>query len=400
MKTTMGMIRTFHPVGQGAFYSEKFETKNGDTFTIVYDCGSTTLPKERLDCKIKTAFPKDSKIDILFISHFHADHINGIETLKKHCKIKTVVLPLLGYETKVLLKVAHYLDQKEEPSSRLPYDQFEKLIDDPASFFCENGTRIITIAPTKGNISFQKSSPVTIKVTQLPSGTALYPFQGVNWFFIPFNYQQDKCEDLFVRVIKEEDLSLKDIDTIDKIVIHEQILKKAYASIGGNLNKNSIILFSGGIDVHRFHNDRKPHSIRSIYFSQGNLHHENIQLNPDDLEYFPHRRSTGGCLYLGEINLNEGNLTEDIKSRLGDFLSSLGTIQVPHDSFKHDFDHFINKLGNIRSAILSIETKNRCSDLVGSVIAEIERKGIVAFLVTEDPKSIMEDHIDFQWNFR
>lgn len=29
------MTRTFHAIGQGAFYTEKFE--NG--FTIVYDCG-------------------------------------------------------------------------------------------------------------------------------------------------------------------------------------------------------------------------------------------------------------------------------------------------------------------------------------------------------------------------
>jgi hypothetical protein len=29
------MIRTFHSIGQGAFYTEKFD--NG--FTVVYDCG-------------------------------------------------------------------------------------------------------------------------------------------------------------------------------------------------------------------------------------------------------------------------------------------------------------------------------------------------------------------------
>lgn len=28
------MIRTFHPIGQGAFYTEKFD----DGFTVVYDC--------------------------------------------------------------------------------------------------------------------------------------------------------------------------------------------------------------------------------------------------------------------------------------------------------------------------------------------------------------------------
>ena len=38
---TMNMIRTFHPVGQGAFYSEEFFNPEGDcVFRAVYDCGS------------------------------------------------------------------------------------------------------------------------------------------------------------------------------------------------------------------------------------------------------------------------------------------------------------------------------------------------------------------------
>jgi len=34
----METIRTFHPVGQGAFYTEVFD----NTFTMVYDCGTAT----------------------------------------------------------------------------------------------------------------------------------------------------------------------------------------------------------------------------------------------------------------------------------------------------------------------------------------------------------------------
>ena len=36
----MNMIRTFHPVGQGAFYSEEFfNSERGCIFRAVYDCG-------------------------------------------------------------------------------------------------------------------------------------------------------------------------------------------------------------------------------------------------------------------------------------------------------------------------------------------------------------------------
>ena len=34
--------RTFHPVGQGAFYTEVFTGNNGKHFVMVYDCGTST----------------------------------------------------------------------------------------------------------------------------------------------------------------------------------------------------------------------------------------------------------------------------------------------------------------------------------------------------------------------
>jgi ribonuclease BN (tRNA processing enzyme) len=85
------MTRTFHPIGQSAFYSEKFESG----FTIVYDCGGST--KAIVEQEIQNSFEKDEKIDIVFISHFHNDHINGLEFLLKYCDVQKVVLPLTPY---------------------------------------------------------------------------------------------------------------------------------------------------------------------------------------------------------------------------------------------------------------------------------------------------------------
>lgn len=36
------MIRTFHPIGQGAFYLERHNIDSKD-FTVVYDCDAKTL---------------------------------------------------------------------------------------------------------------------------------------------------------------------------------------------------------------------------------------------------------------------------------------------------------------------------------------------------------------------
>ena len=85
----MRLERTFHPVGHGAFYTERFYTDNGDNVAnIVFDCGCYEGPRSRkskpyfekqINDIVDTVFPlcaTKTKIAALFISHFHADHIN------------------------------------------------------------------------------------------------------------------------------------------------------------------------------------------------------------------------------------------------------------------------------------------------------------------------------------
>ena len=75
--TMVNFTRKFHPVGFGAFYTECHEF-GGREINVVYDCG--TLKGETfIEGCIRKQFPKDKTvIDILFISHFHKDHINGV----------------------------------------------------------------------------------------------------------------------------------------------------------------------------------------------------------------------------------------------------------------------------------------------------------------------------------
>ena len=88
----MKVIRTIHPVGQGGFYSEIFRDEINN-HCIVYDCGSEN--KQKLKSAISSALPDNAPIDILFISHFDSDHVNGIKELRKHHTIKCVVMPQL-----------------------------------------------------------------------------------------------------------------------------------------------------------------------------------------------------------------------------------------------------------------------------------------------------------------
>ena len=92
----MRVQRIIHPVGQGAFYSEQLVSDSGKKFTVVYDCGcgmKDQIPQE-VESIIEEWLKDIDQIDILFLSHFHNDHINGFDLLRN--KAKVVVLPYVS----------------------------------------------------------------------------------------------------------------------------------------------------------------------------------------------------------------------------------------------------------------------------------------------------------------
>lgn len=89
------MIRSFLPVGQGAFYCEQFmDDLKREWVNVVYDCGSSTNVK-LVEEQIKNNFEKDEIIHAVFISHLDEDHINGIPFLLKYCNVNKIFFPLL-----------------------------------------------------------------------------------------------------------------------------------------------------------------------------------------------------------------------------------------------------------------------------------------------------------------
>ena len=89
------MDRMFLPVGQGAFYCERFHNaEQGRNLNVVYDCG-TLSGMCMLDRELNRVFAQDEIIDAVFISHLHEDHFNGLERLSKRCKIQRIYLPCM-----------------------------------------------------------------------------------------------------------------------------------------------------------------------------------------------------------------------------------------------------------------------------------------------------------------
>jgi len=313
------MIRTFHPVGQGAFYTEIHEY-SGQTFTIVYDCGSGKGSRTPLVIKkeIETTFTNHRVIDVLFISHFHADHINGINFLKQHCDIKCVVIPLLSPKAVILTKLYNLIEKDFSET---------EIIDNPSGYFGE-GTTIIRIEERNNNENqnnINPDNPIVLpeaQSTTYPSGSVFKSTINDDWFFIPYNYKQNELIQLFeAYLLTNYKISLEDIKTTDNILEYKSNLRNAYQLVNKNLNNNTLILYSGK----KLSNKLKLNiPLRCLNFQNPICQIRTIKL----IRIL--QKVQSGCLYTGDIDLNQNNIVSEIKHHYSDFLPFIGTIQIPH----------------------------------------------------------------------
>ncbi len=92
--TSLTVTQKFHSVGNGTFKSGcvvRQDTR--EAFLWVYDCGSTSMTtlNRVLGAITRRGWPES--IDMLVLSHFDNDHVNGVEEILRHCRVKTLVLP-------------------------------------------------------------------------------------------------------------------------------------------------------------------------------------------------------------------------------------------------------------------------------------------------------------------
>lgn len=349
----------------------------------MYDCGSLTGPKLQFLRKVATALPADTVIDILFLSHFHADHINGLDELKKRYTIRAVVLPKLTDEARILVKLESYLE----------YGGFSTpLVDNPRQYFGKE-TLVILVEPVGGSAAApiaavaEGNNSLFVDITpeeepafspdlsaskqhnsaSVPSGTVLRfrttssPF----WEYIPFNYENTVRGAAFVALLANLGIPLPSLDNIADVMARKSELTKAYKKLEGDLNENSLVVYSGAIG-----------SGRKLY------HH-----SPLYGFYYPFfLESHGeGCLYLGDIDSSVGGVVPDIKSRLQPKWPRIDTIQVPHHGAIGNFDLAVFSRGV--QAIISFGTTNKYGHPAPPVVSQLCRVPATPIYVTEKPET-------------
>lgn len=136
------IVRTQHPVGQGCFFSEIHEW-DGIQSHLVYDCGSGKrgatheVVREVLRFAAAAA-ASDRARSALVVSHFHADHVNGLgELLRRGVKFGSVYLPHLSAIERDVVFVGAAMDAPAAVPLLGP------LVYDPASLFGGSAVRAV-----------------------------------------------------------------------------------------------------------------------------------------------------------------------------------------------------------------------------------------------------------------
>lgn len=240
------ITRDFLPVGQGAFYHEKFSI-NSDYINIIYDCGSATNI-DIIKKQITDNFSKDEVIHAVFISHLDEDHINGLPFLLQHCTVKNIFFPLVSKIDSIYLQISQYI----EHSGNIP------LITSLLNNFRE---AVREMSGDKGiNTNFYyigNRDEINEEDLQiLNSGTDVsniifgnhYPFR--DWVLIPFNFRHDerlKQLKISLNDCLGRDMSNKDLKEVweNGGEAEREKIKNCYRAVKGSFNTNSMTLYSG-----------------------------------------------------------------------------------------------------------------------------------------------------------
>lgn len=350
------VIRTIHPIGQGAFYAETLHRpgKNDDKH-IVYDCGVLPL-SNRLNEEIDNFLPAKSVIDVLFISHFHADHVNGIKKLAERYKIKYVVLPQIDRYDWFYI-VENYLTTGVADVNIVSEVQ--------ASV---EGAKIIEVAPIGEDQDFMVSDESTVlgdfgnATINGFSPLMLDQQDFALWHYIVVNPLKTGDLGALKTALENIDyggrkLTLDDLHKTEVLTAVREDLQEAYSKVFKGGNEYSMCMLSELAD-------RKKYESCSRYNKR---HHCWNYLLYDDF----HTYNVDGGLYCGDADFLHCDTLNCLKKRLDGRERYVGLLQLPHHGSKENFNiELLNWLDRLQVSFACYGSPNRynhpSSDVMGT----------------------------------
>ncbi len=352
------MLRIFNAVGHGGFSIEEFEN-----FTMVYDCGGKTI--QTINHEIKHSLTENQIIDVLFISHFHRDHVNGLKFLLEKYQVKREFLPYLYNNHKIQLLV-------ENAFHGYNHSFTNSLIVDPQTVIQNHSrigteSQIIFIQQVNNNLVADNASIISIEElaihgNNINSGSrisiSISEFDD-KWFFIPFNFEYSKYSNKIEKALSLIGVNIGNIQAKlktdkDRIInIYKTILKGSK-----NFNSCSLVLYSG----------------------TENLNSNLLSFNSYGFPY----SILNGCLYLGDYNAKGKEHWDELYKAYNSYWNNLGTIQVPHHGSSYNYN---NRLNSTRNLISIMCANSNGKHPHASTVKSIVQNYGVPIIVTEEPSS-------------
>ncbi|MBU7046671.1 MAG: MBL fold metallo-hydrolase [Theionarchaea archaeon] len=363
----------FHDVGQGLFYS-------GDVggFNFVYDCGS--FKRNYIEDAVESYKDMLNKkpVHLLVISHFHQDHVSGLDSLLKNLAVGDVVIPYFTPLERLIMALKREI---------FP-DWYYNFLMDPVPFLFERGVkRVIVVGGEKGDSGFppsktppyppknldeikqykeditevsDESMNTIVDISGMPESNTLKDLIEKNdknwieyknfhikdhsgnvnaffwWVFRFFNYKVGKGKlDQFKICLKRQKVSPLDPaslkSAITNTVIRERI-RDCYKKISNrDLNDTSLAVYHGPLGQNE--SDFCVDCGEGLSFNYKCQHYKPL-LSRDKCNHFCGTQI--GQLLTGDIGLKRGKYRE-FKRHYDNYLDTVSITQIPHRGSKNNW---------------------------------------------------------------
>lgn len=354
----MKVSRIIYPVGQGGMHYEHFSDGTNE-FCILYDCGGSTksIIEKRIDHLLHSV--TGSHINAVFISHFHNDHINGLQYLLSKAKVDYLIIPQLTEEQMAEAILYNSIHRSSRSANGFLVSLFaaENNLED---------TIIIRIPPTDDPLYINDSITQLGQSSTIKSKKVFSPYFTTDWLFIPYYPIVPKIGFIgeLKKILGVTDLHLTDLPKLLKAnsaklgeikILYEKEFKRKH-------NSYSMALYSGN----------KNGAVSSCYTPTPYL------FNPSIFDLSIPFWSAN-AVYTGDM---EAASVQGMATYYGALWKTIGSIQVPHHG---SFENYTDLLYHFPiRGFISVGNNNSFHHPGISTLTGMERNYCQPVLVTEE----------------
>jgi hypothetical protein len=358
--------------------------------------------------------PEPPKLDVLFISHLHRDHVNGVDNLLGKVRVEMVVLPYLS-KTERLALLAASLEEGPPPSA-----SFVQLLSNPPRWFADRGVnKVVLVKRGKGppkmgeslepraplqtedmRLELKKSSPPkeqppdiqtldgrsvgVVSVLDTDPMRVMTSVGELNWMFLTFVHPEDAKFRRFLMCIKK---SFGDMPAEEKWLVGvvqdsemRRRLRSCYNRIRNDLNLTSLSLYSGPVTL-------TPHFRTKVWCQPGQPWVRGCtnacRLPQNDR-----------CAWLGtgDSNLFRERRRSEFMRHFKPVSNYIYSLALPHHGSKRNYDPQLLDLGP-RVCIVSAGTHYRYGHPDPEVVHSVLDAERVLVRVDQDLNSVWHEEV-------